>query len=73
VSNGAGLLGAGVRGAQLTKNLRLANDHRVEPGGHREQVLHTGRRVVHVEVFGQVIQVIADWWAKTSVISASPS
>ena len=54
--DGAGLLGAGVGGAQLTKNLRLADDHRVQPGGHREQVLHTGRRIVHVEVFGQLIQ-----------------
>ena len=50
VSNGAGLFGAGVRAAQLTEDLRLANDHRVEPGGHREQVFHTGGREVHVEV-----------------------
>ena len=55
-SHGAGLLGAGVRGAKLTKNLRLAYDHRVEPSGHREQMLHTGRGVVHVEVFGQVVE-----------------
>jgi hypothetical protein len=38
--NGAGLLCVDVRAAQLTENLRLANHHRVEPGGHREEMLY---------------------------------
>ena len=52
----ARLFGAGVRGAQLTEDLRLADDHRVQPGGYREQMLHTGGRVVHVEVLGQFVE-----------------
>lgn len=55
-SHRAGLLSGDIGGAQLTKNLRLAHDHRIEPGGHRKQVLHTGRSVMHVEVFGQLVQ-----------------
>ena len=55
-ADGAGLVGCGVGGAQLAEDLRLADDHRVQPGGHREQVLHGGARVVHVDVLGQLGQ-----------------
>lgn len=37
VPDGARLLGAGVRGTQLSKDLRLADDHRVEPCGHKNK------------------------------------
>ena len=54
--DGAGLVGGGVRGAQLAEDLGLADDHRVEPGGHREQVLHGRAGVVHVDVLGELGQ-----------------
>ena len=46
----------GVGGAQLAEDLRLADHHRVEPGGDGEQVLHGRTRVVHVEVLGELGQ-----------------
>ncbi|GAB3797475.1 hypothetical protein GCM10027605_07510 [Micromonospora zhanjiangensis] len=42
-----------VRVAELTEDLRLADHHRVESGGHPEGVLDGGAVVVHVEVVGQ--------------------
>ena len=41
--------------AELPEDLRLADDHRVEPGGDREQVLDGPVLVVHVEVVGQLV------------------
>ena len=46
----------GVGGAQLAEDLRLADHHRVQPGGDGEQVLHGRARVVHVEVLGELGQ-----------------
>jgi hypothetical protein len=51
------LSGIGVCRTQLTKNLRLTNRHGVDPGGDGEQVFHTRRCVVHIEVFGQVVHL----------------
>jgi hypothetical protein len=39
----------GVRGADLAEDLGLADDHRVQPGGDREQVLDRRARVVDVQ------------------------
>src|SRR5690606_8476699 len=40
--------------ADLAEDLRFADDHRVQPGRHREQVLDRRAGVVDVEVVGQV-------------------
>ena len=44
------------RGAQLTQDLLLAHDHRVEAARDREQVLHRTVLVVHVEVVGELVE-----------------
>src|SRR5262249_53757681 len=44
------------RGPQLAGDLALANDHRVEAGGHREDVLDRALFAVDVEIPGQVLQ-----------------
>ena len=46
----------GVGVAELAEDLRLADDHRVEPRRHREQVLHGRARVVDVDVLGELGQ-----------------
>ena len=51
----AGLLPAGQRIAGLAEDLRLADRHRVEPGGHLEQVGDRPVVVVDVEVRQQVL------------------
>ena len=43
------------RRAQLPEDLLLADHHRVEPGGHREQMLHRAVLVVDVEVLGELL------------------
>ena len=46
----------GVGVAELAEDLRLADDHRVEPRRHREQVLDGRARVVDVDVLGELGQ-----------------
>jgi hypothetical protein len=41
-------------GPHLAENLVLAHDHRVEPAGHRKQVLDRAVRIVHVEASGEL-------------------
>ncbi len=53
-AGGVGLGGRVVGVAELAEDLRLADDHRVEPGGHPERVPHGRLVVVHVEVAGQL-------------------
>ena len=52
-----------LRGAQrdpdLTEHLTLADDHRVQPAGDREQVRHGAVLVVRVEVRGELVEVDA--------------
>ena len=43
------------RGADLAEDLALADDHRVEPAGDREQVRDGPVLVVHVEVRGELV------------------
>ena len=43
----------GDRLAHLAEDLALADDHGVQPGGHRQQVLDRPVLVVHVQVLGQ--------------------
>jgi hypothetical protein len=45
-----------VGGAQLAEDLRLPDDHRVEPGRHREQVLDGLALPVHVQVALEVVE-----------------
>ncbi len=55
-AGGAGLLRQGQRGADLTDDLALADDHRVQPARDAEQVLDRAVLVVHVQVRGQLLQ-----------------
>ncbi len=50
------LLRHGERGPDLAEDLALADDHRVQSAGHREQVLHGPVLVVHVQVRAQLLQ-----------------
>ena len=45
--------------AYLTKNLLLADNHRVEPGGDREHVVHGALFEVNVEVSCQIVEMHA--------------
>ncbi|SHR19177.1 Uncharacterised protein [Mycobacteroides abscessus subsp. abscessus] len=47
--------GGGVGVAHLTQHLLLADDHRVQAAGHREQVLDGGLAVTDVGVFGELV------------------
>ena len=62
VEQPAGAAGV-LRGAQpdpdLAEDLALADDHRVQAAGHREQVRHGAVLVVHVEVRGELVEVDA--------------
>ena len=54
LSDGARALAGPERVAELAEDLRLADRHRVEPGGHREGVGDGAVLEVHVEVSGQL-------------------
>ncbi len=45
-----------VRLPHLAEDLRLADQHRVEPAGDGEQVLHGARLVVHVKAAVQLLE-----------------
>ncbi len=47
-------LGGGVGAADLTEHLLLADHRRIQPAGHREQMLDGGLAVADVGVLGQV-------------------
>ena len=47
---------SGQRLPDLAEDLALADDHRVQAAGHREQVLHGAVLVVHVQVRGQLAE-----------------
>ncbi len=51
-----GVLGAAQGDPDLAEDLALADDHRVQPAGHREQVLDGAVLVVHVEVRGELLE-----------------
>ena len=49
-------LASGERLPDLAEDLALADHHRVQAAGHREQVLHGAVLVVHVQVRGQLVE-----------------
>jgi hypothetical protein len=55
-TDGVVRLGGGVRAAHLAEHLLLTDHRRVQPAGHREQVLDGGLGVPDVGVFGEVVQ-----------------
>ena len=54
-ADGAELAGRSVRGAKLAEDLRLADDHRLQPGRDPEQVLDRRAGVVHEEVVAELV------------------
>ena len=55
-AGGPGVLRGAQRVPDLAEDLALADDHRVQPAGHREQVRDGAVLVVHVEVRGELVQ-----------------